>query len=114
MNAGTNSVANVDKTAAPWTGLTQDDLPVGTMVYHCNDKGQPIAYTPFCGRGALLRAYGQEMNYENDARDYGFRTGQAYEAMYGDATPVDRLNRVRNSVIIASAWKPSARIPTIA
>jgi len=89
--------------------------PVGAMVYQCNVKGVPLAFTPVYGAGGVLRPYGiTKMRRGMESEEDGFMKRTYIRSYFGTQLRKDRANRTPSVGVICHAVKiPTAQLPTV-
>lgn len=81
--------------SAPWTSTYLTDAhPVGSLIFECNSKGVPFAYSWLMGSEALISGYGSTdqgvamAHPTKEVQDHGRVTALGIEAIWGcKATP---------------------------
>jgi len=111
---GTGCITSTAFTAG--TSWTFTDVhPVGAMIYQCNQKGVPLAFTPVYGAGAILRPYGiHKMKRDMETEEGGFISRSYLRSYFGTQLRKDNLGRTPNVGVIAHAVKfPHHVLPTV-
>lgn len=97
-----------------FAGLTTGILPVGSIIYEVNAKGQPFTKSLGLGRDAILAGYGSiaagagEVPGQRleDKQDYGRISGLGYQQVWGCRAVENADNMVNGYVLIESAYTP--------
>ena len=118
-----NTVGDITWGAGVWAGKQCEwsDLPVGSKIYYCNSKGQPVCQVYGLGQHAIVDGYGKVTDdgskgmgerTENFVTDMG-RIKQIGMAMsYGANAVVDTNGLPRGMVRMWAAFIPPG-LPTI-
>ena len=89
--------------------------PVGAMVYQCNNKGVPLAFTPVYGAGGVLRPYGMhKAKRDMESEEGGFMKRTYIRSYFGTQLRKDRNDRTPSVGIVCHAVKlPHHVLPVV-
>ncbi len=93
--------------------LTEAELPIGSLVYQCNIKGQCLCYGYGIGENMLLAGYGSSDgagssfgNRTSENQDFGRLVGIGVELVWGCRAVQDTNNMVNGYVVYEAAYNP--------
>ena len=89
--------------------------PVGAMIYQCNNRGVPLAFTPVYGAGGVLRPYGiTKMRRGMETEEDGFMKRTYIRSYFGTQLRKDRSGRTPSVGIVCHAVKlPHHVLPVV-
>ena len=92
-----------------------EDHPIGAMVYQCNIKGVPLAFTPCYGAGGIIRPYGiTKQRRGKETKEDGFIYQSFIRSYFGTQLRYDRRSRTPGVAVIAHAVKiPHHILPVV-
>lgn len=112
---GTGSITTTLMTTTSAGATFANAHPVDAMIYQCNIKGVPLAFTPMYGAGGILRPYGRHRGKRVVEKENGDHLTCTYFSMYiGTALQRDNVLRTPGVACMAHAVKfPHHSLPNV-